>query len=164
MTEHNYTRLVATKNQILRKCANLPFRQFGNKAVNLQAAAVSLYNLNREGKVNTEAWQALHAAMMTPQELDDFRSYGLNEGDQKSLEELVAVNIKADYKELDRLREVGEPSGVAELRNELDAVLKENKELEAELERMRLRERLLGAAQKIGPEAVNITQQVIDLL
>ena len=44
------------------------------------------------------------------------------------------------------------------------SVLKENKELEAELERMRLRERLLGAAQKIGPEAVNITQQVIDLL
>ena len=41
MTEHNYTRLVATKNQILRKCANLPFRQFGNKAVNLQAAAVT---------------------------------------------------------------------------------------------------------------------------
>ena len=102
--------------------------------------------------------------MMTPQELDDFRSYGLNEGDQKSLEELVAVNIKADYKDLDRLREVGEASSVAELRNELDAVLKENKELEAELERMRLRERLLGAAQKIGPEAVNIAQQVIDLL
>ena len=146
MSESHYNRLVSELKNIQNKASNAHLRVFGNKVNAFVQKATAIVQAIEANKLQTAHIQQLKQSMLNPQEIADFQSAGLNEGDFKRLEELINVLVRNDYKELEELRENGQPDAFVAVRSELDEVLKENSRLAEEIEHMLLREKMITAA------------------
>ena len=152
MSESHYNRLASELKNIQSKANNADFRVFGNKVNNFLLKAKAVVQAVEGGSLQQPHIQQLKQAMVTGQEVSDFQAAGLNEGDFKRLEELVNSLIRSDYRELEQLRESGQPDALVSIRAELDEVLKENSRLAEEIEHMLLREKMITAAASMEAE------------
>jgi len=152
MLESHYNRLASELKNIQSKANNAHLRVFGNKVNAFMQKANAIVSALENNKLQTAHIQQLKQSMLNPQEIADFQSAGLNEGDFKRLEELINVLIRNDYKELEELRESRHPDSVLALRAEMDAVLKENSRLAEEIEHMIIREKMITAAAEMETE------------
>ena len=164
MSAQHYNQLAAEARELKNKCNNADFQVFGNKVRTLDVRARNIVKAAQAGGVNSSHINELNQALLPGQEIQDFQSAGLNEGDFSRWESLVKVSIRGDYAELESLREAGKPETVVALRNENERLQEQVEYLHQRLAEIELRDRILEAASRVSAEAVETAKLILQQL
>jgi len=152
MSLSNYSSLHAEVKQVFEKTSNAHIRPFVNKTEVLQSEVIKLYEANQKGQVQPAHWQRVRQSLINVDDLNYFKSFGLNEANIKRLQDLINVDIRGDYQALESLRESASPQALDNLKREYDEIAEENSRLTDEIEHLLMRQKMIFAAAELEAE------------
>lgn len=148
----NFNSLHAEVHQ-LKKVDNAAIRPFVNRAELLQNAVMEAF----KSKFDGASLQNIKASLINPDDYAHYKGFGLTAADMTRITELVNVDIRNDYR---KLAELSSDTSRAEV-----GVLQQTiQNLQKEIEDHQHQYRMLTAACKLGPEAVETLQKILDTM